>query len=65
MNRPSEWFLRSLLAGAAAACFLAVGVRAFANPEEGSIQQSERVCQRRVARHSPLGTANLRLTATQ
>jgi hypothetical protein len=42
MNRPSKWFLRSLLVGAAPACFLAIGLRAFDNQEEGSIPQSER-----------------------
>ena len=41
MNRPQTWFLRLLLAGAVAASFLAIGLRAFADEEEDPIVQNE------------------------
>jgi hypothetical protein len=42
MNRPTNSFLRSLLAGGAAASVLAIGLAAFGEPEEGSIARDER-----------------------
>jgi hypothetical protein len=41
MNRPTQWFLRPLMAGIAATCFLTIGLHAF-DQEEASIAQNER-----------------------
>jgi hypothetical protein len=41
MNRPQKWFLRLLLAGAVAASFLTIGLRAFGDEEEDPIVQNE------------------------
>ena len=37
MNRPTKWFLRSLLAVAVATSFLMIGIRAFGSEEDGPI----------------------------
>ena len=42
MNRPAKWFLRFLLAGTAAACFLSIGFRAFGDEQGESIAQNKR-----------------------
>src|SRR5215831_11123687 len=42
MNRPTKWFLRFLLAGAVAASFLTIGLRAFGNEDEDPIAQNAR-----------------------
>lgn len=42
MNRPAKWFLRSVLAGTAAVCFLSIGFRAFGDEQGESIAQNKR-----------------------
>src|SRR5215467_11640096 len=42
MNRLTKWFLRFLLAGAVAASFLTIGLRAFGNEDEDPIAQNAR-----------------------
>src|SRR5215469_9336796 len=42
MNRPTNWVLRFLLAGAVAASFLTIGLRAFGNEDEDPIAQNAR-----------------------
>src|SRR5215813_1863472 len=42
MNRPTKWFFRFLLAGAVAASFLTIGLRAFGNEDEDPIPQNAR-----------------------
>jgi hypothetical protein len=42
MNKPTKWFLRSLLAGAVVASFLTIGLRGFGDQQEGTIVQNKR-----------------------
>ena len=42
MNRPTKWFLRSLLAGAVVTSFLTIGLRGFGDQQDGTIVQNER-----------------------